>query len=129
MARWVEETLHKHWRARLKADAVLHESRSAHQHIVIFENGDFGRMMLHRRRRAALDPRRVHLPRDDGALPRSLSLEAPERVLIVGGGDGGVLREVLKHPSVRRVDLCEIDQSVIDLCLALLPRHLPGCLR
>ena len=46
MARWVEETLHKHWRARLKADAVLHESRSAHQHIVIFENGNFGRMLL-----------------------------------------------------------------------------------
>jgi spermidine synthase len=38
-------------------------------------------------------------------------------MLLVGGGDGGVLREVLKHPSVRRVDLCEIDRSVIDLSL------------
>jgi spermidine synthase len=120
MARWVEETLHKHWRARLTADAVLHESRSAHQHIVIFDNGNFGRMMiidgvvqLSTRDEFIYHEMMAHVP--------LLSLERPERLLIVGGGDGGVLREVLKHPSVERVDLCEIDQSVIDLSLRFFP--------
>jgi spermidine synthase len=120
MARWVEETLHEHWRARLKADAVLYESRSAHQHIVIFDNGDFGRMLtidgvvqLSTRDEFIYHEMMAHVP--------LLSLERPERVLIVGGGDGGVLREVLKHPSVTRVDLCEIDQAVIDSSLQFFP--------
>jgi spermidine synthase len=120
MARWVEETLHKHWRARLKADTVLHESRSAHQHIVIFENGDFGRMMLIDGV-VQLSTRDEFIYHEMMAPTPLLSLDAPERVLIVGGGDGGVLREVLKHPSVARVDLCEIDQSVIDLSLRFFP--------
>ena len=120
MARWVEETLHKHWRARLKADAVLHDSRSAHQHIVIFENGNFGRVLI-------IDGV-VQLSTSDEFIYHEmmahtplLSLDAPERVLIIGGGDGGVLREVLKHPSVARVDLCEIDQSVMELSRRFFP--------
>jgi spermidine synthase len=39
-----------------------------------------------------------------------------KKVLIIGGGDGGVLREVLKHPEVKAATLCEIDRGVIDLC-------------
>ena len=46
----------------------------------------------------------------------------PRRVLVVGGGDGGVLREVLKHPAVEKATLCEIDRGVIDLCREALPR-------
>jgi spermidine synthase len=120
MARWVEETLHKHWRARLEANAILHESKSAHQHIVIFDNGDFGRMLvidgvvqLSTRDEFIYHEMMAHVP--------LLSLERPERVLVVGGGDGGVLREVLKHPSVKRIDLCEIDRSVIDLSREYFP--------
>jgi spermidine synthase len=43
-------------------------------------------------------------------------------VLVIGGGDGGVLREVLKHPSVDKATLCEIDRTVIDTAL----QHYPG---
>jgi len=39
-----------------------------------------------------------------------------KKALIVGGGDGGVLREALRHPELKEVTLCEIDRSVIDLC-------------
>ena len=39
-----------------------------------------------------------------------------KKALIVGGGDGGVLREVLKHPEIEQATLCEIDRGVIDLC-------------
>jgi spermidine synthase len=120
MVRWVEETLHKHWRARLAASVVLHESRSAHQHIVIFDNGNFGRMLLIDGV-VQLSTRDEFIYHEMMAHTALLSLDEPERVLIVGGGDGGVLREVLKHPSIARVDLCEIDQSVIDLSLRFFP--------
>jgi spermidine synthase len=39
----------------------------------------------------------------------------PRKVLIIGGGDGGVLREVVKHPCVDVVHMCEIDKMVIDV--------------
>lgn len=45
----------------------------------------------------------------------------PQQVLIVGGGDGGTAREVLKHKSVKRVDLVEIDERVIAACKKYLP--------
>lgn len=41
----------------------------------------------------------------------------PEKVLVVGGGDGGTIREVLKHPSVKKAVLCEIDGVVIEECM------------
>ena len=46
MERWVEETLHRGFRVRLKADRVLFDSDTEHQHLVIFENEDFGRVMM-----------------------------------------------------------------------------------
>jgi spermidine synthase len=39
----------------------------------------------------------------------------PKKVLIVGGGDGGVLREVVKHACVEHIDMCEIDQQVVEI--------------
>lgn len=39
----------------------------------------------------------------------------PKKVLIIGGGDGGILREVLKHSCVEEVHMCEIDKMVIDV--------------
>ncbi|MCL4120299.1 UNVERIFIED_CONTAM: hypothetical protein GTU68_060940, partial [Idotea baltica] len=49
----------------------------------------------------------------------------PEKVLVVGGGDGGVLRELAKHPKVKEVYHCEIDQEVINACKTHLPSM--GC--
>lgn len=43
-----------------------------------------------------------------------LSHANPERVLVIGGGDGGVVREALKHPSVKEVHLCELDEDVVE---------------
>ena len=46
MERWVEETLHRGFRARLKADRVLFDSETEHQQLIIFETPDFGRVMM-----------------------------------------------------------------------------------
>lgn len=125
MERWVEETLHLDWRTRLKAESVLFESQTDHQHLIIFDNNRFGRVMM-------LD-HIVQLTTGDEFIYHEMmahvpltALEAVEpetkkSVLIVGGGDGGVLREVLRHPSVERAVLCEIDRSVIDMCREYFP--------
>ena len=114
MARWIPETLHEHFRFSFQSDRVLYESQTEHQHLVIFENVTFGRVLM-------LDGV-VQLTEADEfvyhemmAHPALMAQPAPRRVLIIGGGDGGVLREGLRHPSVERALLCEIDQSVIDL--------------
>lgn len=45
----------------------------------------------------------------------------PKKVLVIGGGDGGAIREILKHPSVEKAVLCEIDKCVIEECKTYLP--------
>ena len=47
--------------------------------------------------------------------------KCPKTVLVIGGGDGGTVREVLKHDTVEKVVLCEIDGMVIDVCKKYLP--------
>lgn len=47
--------------------------------------------------------------------------QSPRKVLVVGGGDGGAIREILKHQSVEKAVLCEIDRDVIDECKKYLP--------
>ena len=49
------------------------------------------------------------------------SHENPENVLIIGGGDGGILREVLRHKRIKRIVMAEIDQMVIDACVEYMP--------
>ena len=45
----------------------------------------------------------------------------PERVLVIGGGDGGVLREIAKHPEVKKIDICEIDEAMVRAAKKYLP--------
>lgn len=125
MERWVEETLHLDWRTRLKAEKVLFENETEHQHLIIFDNDKFGRVMMldHIVQLTTADEFIYHEMMAHVPLT-ALEAVAPETeksVLIIGGGDGGVLREVLRHPSVERAVLCEIDRSVIDMCREYFP--------
>ena len=126
MTRWIEETFHPHWRVRLEASRVLHEVKTEHQHLVIFENPTWGTVLmldgvcqLTTSDEFVYHEMMAHVP--------LMALAAPKRVLVVGGGDGGVLREVLKHPSVEKATLCEIDRAVIDLSLQHYPEIAGGC--
>ncbi len=125
MKRWIEETFHPHWRVRLEADKILHEVQTEHQHLVIFENAVWGTVLILDGifQLTTLDEFIYH---EMMAHVPLMALDRPRRVLVVGGGDGGVLREVLKHPSVEKATLCEIDQSVIDLSLKYYPEIANG---
>lgn len=125
MKRWIEETFHPHWRVRFEADKVLHEVRTKHQHLVIFENAVWGKVLILDGifQLTTLDEFIYH---EMMAHVPLMALDRPRRVLVIGGGDGGVLREVLKHPSVEKATLCEIDRSVIDLSLKYYPEVANG---
>ena len=125
MERWVEETLHSGFRVRLKADRVLFDSETEHQQLIIFDNGDYGRVMM-------LDGV-VQLATKDEFIYHEMMAHVPlfahgraKKVLIIGGGDGGVLRETLKHENLESVTLCEIDHGVIDLCREHFPEVSAG---
>ena len=125
MERWIEETLHRGHRVRLNAERVLFDSETEHQRLIIFENTDFGRVMM-------LD-NIVQLTTKDEFIYHEMMAHVPlfahgraKKALIVGGGDGGVLRETLKHPELEQITLCEIDRGVIDLCRAHFPEISAG---
>jgi spermidine synthase len=124
MNRWVEETFHPHWRVRLEADEILHELKTEHQDLVIFKNKTWGTVLmldgvcqLTTSDEFVYHEMMAHVP--------LITIDAPRQVLVVGGGDGGVLREVLKHPTIERAMLCEIDRTVIDTALKFYP-EIPG---
>jgi len=119
------ETLYRSYGQTLDIGTVLFESKTEHQHLLIFENEDFGRVL-------ALDGVVQTTERDEFIYHEMLahvplfSHPAPKDVLIIGGGDGGLLREVVKHAEVERVVQVEIDRAVIDLCKQFLPQHSQG---
>jgi spermidine synthase len=117
---WVHEKLYPHWRQIYESTRTYFEARTEHQHLVIFDNPTFGRVM-------ALDDV-VQVTEGDEFVYHEMLTHVPmlahghaKRVLVVGGGDGGILREVLKHP-VEKAVLVEIDASVV----AMSKEHLPG---
>lgn len=118
---WFVETLHRHHRQQLKVEEVLYHDRTDHQDLVIFSNSRYGRIM-------ALDGV-VQVTELDNGIYHEMLTHVPlighgaaRHVLVIGGGDGGMLRHVLMHPGVLQATLVEIDQGVIDFC----QQHLPG---
>ena len=98
----------------------LFKGKSDFQDVEILETEGLGRMLL-------LDGLVMTTEKDEffyhemiAHIPMN-SHKNPEQVLVIGGGDGGTIREVLKHPTVKRVVLCEIDGMVIDVCKKYLP--------
>ena len=113
------------WTQRFVVDEVLYRKRTGHQDLVIFRNNEFGRVM-------ALDGV-VQTTEGDEFVYHEMLAHVPilahgraRRVLIIGGGDGGMLREVLRHESVVHVTQVEIDAEVIETCRRYLPNHSRG---
>lgn len=119
--RWIEETFHADWRVSLRASKVLHEVKTEHQHLVIFDNPTWGTVLM-LDGVTQLTTSDEHVYHEMMAHVPLMALDKPKSVLIVGGGDGGVLREVLKHDCVERAVLVEIDKEVIDTALKYYPQ-------
>ncbi len=117
---WVRERFQDRTELGYKVTQVLHHSVSDFQEVDVVETVALGRMLF-------LDGMVMTSERDEfiyhemiAHIPM-LAHPNPKTVLVIGGGDGGTIREVLKHPSVERAVLCEIDGEVIEVCKKYLP--------
>ncbi|HEX6956726.1 MAG TPA: polyamine aminopropyltransferase [Ferrovibrio sp.] len=121
MTAWFNETLYTGFRQSHEIKKVLFEGKSKYQKVKVFESGRFGRML-------ALDGV-VQCTEGDEFVYHEMLTHLPmlahgrvQSVLIIGGGDGGILEEVLKHKSVKRATMVEIDDVVIKVAKKYLPK-------
>jgi len=120
MTGWVVETLHAEYAQALREDRVLYDSETAHQRLRVFENARFGRVLT-------LDGV-VQTTEGDEFIYHEMMAHVPifahgaaKRVLIIGGGDGGMAREVLRHDGIEQVTMVEIDAGVVEFSKQYLP--------
>ena len=124
-----KETLYDAVCQEFRIDKMYFESKTEHQHLMIFHNAQLGRVMT-------LDGV-VQTTEADEFIYHEMMAHVPmfayatehgntaKSVLIIGGGDGGMLREVLKH-NIDSVTQVEIDQAVVDMAIEYLPNHSAG---
>jgi spermidine synthase len=108
------EYLTDDWAFILKSSRQFEKFKSPHQAIEVHETAQFGKLfrldghfMTSERDEFFYHENLVHLP--------AITHPEPGSALIVGGGDGGSAEELLKHPSIKSVTLCEIDLAVVDI--------------
>ncbi|KAG6821131.1 hypothetical protein H0H93_006470 [Arthromyces matolae] len=104
----------------LKVNKILHIEKSLYQDVLVFESETFGNVLV-------LDGVIQCTERDEFSYQEMIahiplaSHPNPKKVLVIGGGDGGVVREVLKHDTVTEVVLCDIDEAVPRVSKEYLP--------
>ncbi len=117
---WINESLYPEWGQRFMVKRELARVQSAFQDIVIFESYTHGRVMV-------LDGV-IQITEGDEFSYQEMITHVPllahgdaKRVLIIGAGDGGVLKRVLQHKNVQQAVMVEIDGEVIRLCKEHMP--------
>lgn len=121
MELWFTEEHSPNVRFSVKVNRQLYSQRSEFQKIDIYETPEFGRVLV-------IDGYIMATEKDEFAyhemiahVPMAVNTEA-KRVLVVGGGDGGTVRELVKYPFIERIDMVEIDKLVVDACRQYLPQ-------
>ncbi len=125
MTAWYDEALYTRWQdkgyaQRFRIDRVLFEDKSEHQEVLVFETPLFGRVL-------AIDGIIQTTERDEFAY-HEMMVHVPvlahgnaTKVLIIGGGDGGIMREALRHPNVTLCHMVDIDDMVVEISKKYLP--------
>lgn len=104
----------------IQVKEVLHQQRSKYQELLVFESTSFGRVLV-------LDGAIQLTEKDECSYQEMLahiplfSHPEPSKVLIIGGGDGGILREVCKHSCVKEIVHVEIDRAVTEAAQKYFP--------
>ncbi|ODQ78495.1 hypothetical protein BABINDRAFT_162703 [Babjeviella inositovora NRRL Y-12698] len=104
----------------LKVEKILHVEQSKYQDVLVFKSTNYGNVLV-------LDGAIQATERDEFSYQEMITHLAmnshpnPKKVLVIGGGDGGVLREVVKHDCVEEAVLCDIDEAVIRVSKQYLP--------
>ena len=120
MGLWYDETFHDHTRLGLLSKETLFSAQSPYQKIEVIDTVGFGRVLIIDNvfMTSEYDEFLYHEMLTHPALTTAPSIE---RVLVIGGGDGGTVREVLRHPDVKECVMVEIDEMVVDASKEYLP--------
>jgi spermidine synthase len=120
MELWFTEVHNKDFGLRLRVKETLHREATPYQQLAVLDTFEFGRVLV-------LDGIIQTSDRDEFIYHEMLAHvpmfthPAPRRVMVIGGGDGGTVREVLRHPTVEEVELVEIDRQVIEAARRYFP--------
>jgi spermidine synthase len=120
MSEWFVETDERELSFGYKVKSKLAEQTTEFQKIEIFDTVAYGKMMV-------IDGFVMLTESDEFVYHEMISHvpmclhEDPKDVLVIGGGDGGTVRELVRHPSVKKVVLCEIDGGVVDYAKQFFP--------
>lgn len=121
MELWFSELHTPDVKLSIRADKQLYSGQSDFQRIDVFESKEFGRfltldgfMMLTEKDEFIYHEMITHVPM--AVHPRA------ERILVIGAGDGGVIRELTRYETVKHIDMVEIDPLVVEVCKKYLPR-------
>jgi spermidine synthase len=119
------ELFHQDYQQVFTIEDMLYQGKTAYQDIAFFQNAVFGRIMI-------LDTV-VQTTEKDEFIYHEMFAHVPilshgsvKNVLIIGGGDGGLLREVCKHREISSITMVELDEQVIELSKKYLPNHSNG---
>ena len=125
MEMWFSEFHTPDVKHSIRVNRQLYSRQSEYQRIDIFETPEFGRVltldgnvMLTERDEFIYDEMITHVP-------MSVHKEARD-ILVIGAGDGGVVRELTRYDRVRHIDLVEMDPLVVEACRAYLPEMPEG---
>lgn len=120
MEMWLKEMQIENAAMTYKVKETLVRKQTKYQDLAILDTEAFGRMLV-------LDGIIQTSIKDEFVYHEMISHiplythPNPKKVLVIGGGDGGAIREILKHPSVEKAILCEIDKDVVEECKKYLP--------
>ena len=122
---WFTERQTEHLSMGMRVSATLHTEQTPYQNLAIYDTVQYGRLLV-------LDGCVMTTDADEFVYHEMIAHVPlhthpnPHSVLVVGGGDGGAVREVLKHPSVERVVLAEIDDRVVETAKEYFPAIAQG---
>ena len=121
---WITEYSTDNLKLSMRAKALLHSEKTPYQDLLIADTYEYGRVLM-------LDGAYQLTERDEFTYSEMMAHvpvcahRNPEKVLIIGGGDGAIMREVLKHDCVKKCTLIDIDERVIECSKKYLP--FAGC--
>ncbi len=121
MELWYSENHTKNVRLSIKVKKQLYSGKSDFQQIDVFQTKEFGNILT-------LDGY-IMLSEKDEFIYHEMITHVPmsvnpdiKKVLVIGGGDGGAVRELTRYNSIEWIDLCEIDRDVVNVCREYLPK-------
>ena len=118
---WFSENHTPNVKISIRVDRQLYSGKSEFQRIDVFDSPEFGRfltldgyMMLTEKDEFIYHEMITHVPMAVHPLVK--------KVLVIGAGDGGVIRELTRYPEIEHIDLVEIDELVVEVCKKYLPK-------